>query len=266
MPTAGTASPRPLEGVRVVVTRASGQEASLADALAAEGAAVLHRPLIRLQAATDPQPLLAAARRAAEYDWLVFTSANAVGKFSEALHAAGVPPSQIEGVRIAAVGPATSAALEASGFHVDLLPGEALAESIAHAMAAATDLNGSRVLWPRARGARADLASSLVKLGATVDAVEAYRTVLDVAAGADLRREVADGSVDVLTFTSPSTVTAFAAGGTASAGRAMVATIGPVTAAAARARGLPVHVQADPHTATGLVAALRAHLERARGN
>lgn len=246
-------------GLRVAVTRPIHQAKSLAQALSEAGAVVLYRPLIRIVPPADPSALHAAAGRTGSYDWIVFTSANAVDKFSEALRAGGGDPSQFPQTRIAAVGPATAAALEASGFHVDLLPGEEFAEAVAAALAGAHDLAGRRVLWPRAQGASNELMAALIRFGAIVDSVEAYHTLPDPIAGASLAREVAAGAVDVLTFTSPSAVRGFVGSGGYEVGPATIVVIGPVTAAEARARGLPVHVEATPHTVDGMVAALRTY-------
>lgn len=254
-----------LRGLRVVVTRSAAQAAGVRRALESAGAEVLIRPLIRIAGPVRPGRLDAAVRSIGDYDWVVFTSANAADRFIEALVAAGGDAADLAAVRIAAVGPATATTLEAGGIRVDILPGEYLSGGLADALSAGADLDGARVLWPRARGAGPELARALEQRGATVDGVEAYRTVTDAAAGAALREEVASGAVDVLTFASPSAVRAFAPRRTTGIGDVCVAVIGPVTAAEAERRGLPVHVQAAEHTGRGLVAALAEHFTGAAG-
>ncbi|MGH7553699.1 MAG: uroporphyrinogen-III synthase, partial [Longimicrobiales bacterium] len=226
-----------LDGLRVVVTRAAAQVAGLAEALELAGADVLVRPLIRILPSSDEEALARAVAAVGTYDWVIFTSANAVDKFLNEVRRVGVRAGDLTRVRVAAVGPATAAALADGGIRVDVLPRESLAEAIAAELSAIVELAGKRVLWPRASAARSELTSALEKEGARVEPIEAYRTEPDEAAGAALRREVAAGGVDLLTFTSPSTVMAFAGAGMELAG-ARVAVIGPVTAAEARRQGL----------------------------
>jgi uroporphyrinogen III methyltransferase/synthase len=255
----------PLRGLRVVVTRPLEQASGFARALTALGAEVLIRPLIRVEPLTSPAPLGTALARIRDYDWVVFSSINAVGIFLDGLETAGMGPEDMRGVRVAAVGPATRDALEARAVPVDVLPGEYISEAIATALAGVTQLAGVRVLWPRAREARPNLLNELKGRGARVDAIDAYRTVPDPTAAADLRREVAAGLIDVVTFASPSTVQALAAAGPLVLHDTRVAVIGPVTGEAARACGLPVHIEAAQHTTRGLVAALREfYLRRER--
>lgn len=248
-----------LRGLRVAVTRSADQAESTRRELEAAGAQVLMRPLIRIETLARPERLIAAVRSVLGYDWIVFTSANAADRFASALDAAGMSAADLATVRVAAVGPSTAAVLELSGLRVDILPREYTASSVAAALAARADLAGARVLWPRAQGANPELARVLEARGATVDGIEAYKTVPDWAAGKALRDEVGRGGVDVLTFTSPSAVRAFAPEHTAWPCGARIAAIGPVTAAEARKRGLVVDVQPDEHTASGLVAALEDH-------
>jgi uroporphyrinogen III methyltransferase/synthase len=252
-----------LAGLRIVVTRAAAQVGGLAEALELAGASVVVRPLIRILPATDDQALARAVGAIQTYDWVIFTSANAVGKFVNEVHRAKLRPADLAGVRVAAVGPATAAALAEVGIRVDVLPREYQADAIAAELSASVDLAGKRVLWPRANAARLELAFALEKEGARVEPIEAYRTEPDEAAGAALRREVAAGGVDLLTFTSPSTIMAFAGAGMELVG-ARVAVIGPVTAAAAKRQGLPVHIEPVEHTTAGLVGAILSYFKQSR--
>jgi uroporphyrinogen III methyltransferase/synthase len=253
----------PLDGTRVVVTRAVDQARDFADALGCAGAEVLTRPLIRIEDAADTGPLELAALRIHDYDWVIFTSANAVGRFVRALSARGDPG--IGGrPRIAAVGPATAAALARASLDVTVVPRAQTAEAVAAAMAQVGTVEGMRVLWPRASAARDDLARALENAGAHVDAIEAYRTVVDTAAARALVRELAAGGVDVLTFTSPSTVAAFADAGGTTTSAACVAVIGPVTAAEARRRGLRVDIETVEHTTAALAQAIGRYVARKR--
>ncbi len=243
-----------LRGLRVVVTRAVGQAHELAEALAAVGAEVMLRPLIRIDGVEDRAPLLRAVAGIGGYDWVIFTSANAVNRFVEELNNTGVACTGLD-VRVAAVGRATAAALNACGIRVDVVPTDYVAHAIAGELAATRDLTGARVLWPKAQGSDVMLAELLGRQGAQVDAIETYRTEPDEEAGAALRAEVVRGGVDVLTFASPSAVRAFG-GAIVQIGRTRVAVIGPVTGEEARRRGLPVDIESQDHTAASLALAI----------
>jgi uroporphyrinogen III methyltransferase / synthase len=253
----------PLQGKRIVVTRPKEQAGTLAAALEEAGAEVILAAAIRIEGSRQPERLVEAAREASGYDWIVFTSANAVTRFREALGEAGLAVDELSGVRICAVGSATARALERTGVRVDAVPGEHVAEGLAGAMTAVAEVRGKRILYPRAEGAREVASVALRALGARVDEVVAYRTVPDAAAGARLRSVLAAGGVDMITFASGSAVNAFVEQVGAEVGGARIATIGPVTSARCRALDLPVHVEASPHTAAGLVASIVDYYTRA---
>lgn len=244
--------------MRVVVTRPASQSAELMDKLRAAGAVPVAAPAIEILPADDDAPLQDAVGRLADYDWIVFTSANAVNHFGQGRAALGDVPLR---ARIAAVGGATAAACAKDGLTVAFQPSAALGETLARELPLAP---GQRVLWPRGSLAPDTLADILRGRGAAVDAPVVYRTVtnLDLLGIVDAMR---DRRIDALTFTSPSTVRHFV-DGLAAAGvrltrlpdaeRPRVAVIGPVTAAAARECGLTVDAIADPSDDDGLVAAL----------
>lgn len=265
---------RPLEGLKVVVTRRREQAAGFVAALERLGARVTVFPAIRIVPPEDPEPLRRAVRTLG-YEWIVFTSANGVERFWEELVAAGAagPPA---GVRFACVGPSTAAALASRGIDADVVPGAYVAEAIADALVAAhvgppgtrgrgRPLEGVRILLPLAAGAGPALAAGLAERGASVERVDAYRTVPDTAGAEDLRRFLEGGGVDVVTFMSASAAESFVAAVGARLGRVAVAAIGPATADAARELGLTVDVVAEEHTAAGLVAALVRRFGRERG-
>jgi hydroxymethylbilane synthase len=250
-----------LAGRRIVVTRAAEQAGDLSDALAAAGALPIEIPAIRIEPLADADSVAAldAALAALDsYAWLVFTSANAVQLFCDrAGDSLRLPPA----TRVAAVGTATAAALRARGLRADFVPPKFVGEEIAAGLG---DVDGARVLLPRAETAREALPDLLAARGATVDVLPIYRTL-----PADIAPEALDllrGGVDAVTFTSGSTVRSFAAaleraglGGLLAA--TPVACIGPVTAQAARDLGLGPAVVADTHTGTGLVRALTVYFE-----
>ncbi|HWR54264.1 MAG TPA: uroporphyrinogen-III synthase, partial [Bryobacteraceae bacterium] len=186
----------PLEGRRIVITRARAQAAGLADRLAALGAEVIEFPTIEIQPPADPRSLDRAAASVSEYDWIIFTSANGVRAFMERS-----PDFSAFAGRICAIGPATCRAAEAAGLRVDIVPEEYVAESLVAAFAS-EEIAGKRILLPRAAVARDVVPGELRARGARVDVVEAYRTVVPESAPA-LARQIfgADRKPDWITFT-----------------------------------------------------------------
>ncbi len=251
-----TDDPKPLAGRRVVVTRPRAQASDFMAWLAAQGAEAVAFPAIRIVPPPDPAPLARAAAEARSFDWLVFTSVNGVERFCEALTKAGLDSKALSRARVAAIGPATAAALRQRGMRVDVVPERYVAESVVDALAAAGELRARRVLLPRAAGAREVLPQRLAQLGALVTEVEAYRAVADADAATDLRGRLATGTIDAVTFTSSSTVRSFVEAVGTELGGAAVACIGPVTADTARELGLPVTIVATEHTIPGLENAL----------
>jgi uroporphyrinogen III methyltransferase/synthase len=247
-------SSRALLGRRVVVTRAPGQASELSTRLRARGAQVVELPTIRIE---DPVDGGAALRRAlagaAGYDWLVLTSPNGARRVCDTLR----DGRDLAGVRLAAIGPGTRRVLSEHHLEVDLVPDRYVAESLLDAFPPPPD-GGGRVLLARAEVAREVLPAGLRERGWRVDVVDAYRTV---PARPDAAALEAVASADAITFTSASSVQNFVAAAGADAVPPVVATIGPVTAAAARELGVPVQVEAAEHTLDGLVAALEAHFD-----
>ncbi len=229
---------RPLTGRRIVVTRAAEDAERLAGRLRSLGAKPIVAPVIRTEF-TDPPELAASLKDVSRFDWIVFTSRNGVEAVFRLVES-------LEGPRIAAIGPATRAALERRGAHVDLMPDTYVAEGIVETLG---DVTGLEILLPRADIARATLADQLTRRGARVTQVAAYETVMlpcDPATWDD---------ADTVTFTSASTVRGFLESGNVPAG-ANVFCIGPITAAEARAHGLTVTAVAREYTEDGLIDAL----------
>jgi uroporphyrinogen III methyltransferase/synthase len=253
---ASTHVPAPLAGRRIVVTRARAQASDLVGRLTALGADVVCAPVIRIEPAADLAPLRRALAALSTYDWIVFTSANAVA-------IACAEPAAYRGAHVAAIGPATAAALEREGIAVELVPAQHVAEALAAALVA-RGVTGKRVLVPAAERARPVLSDTLRAAGAVVDVVAVYRTVAEAGDAATLARDLAAGGIDAVTFTASSTVEHFAAlvgGAAATCGRFRAAVIGPVTAATARELGVAAGglIEADPSTAEGLITALLRH-------
>jgi hydroxymethylbilane synthase len=235
---------KPLNGQRVVITRARGQSAELSALLAVQGAIVVELPAIEFRAVEFTPP-------SGAYDWIIFTSPNGVGFF---LERATLPPA-----RVCAIGPATAAALERHSVKVDLIPHEYVGESIVKAFEK-EDLSGKRILLPRAAVARDLVPDALRTLGATVDVLEVYRTVIPENLPR-LAREVFNLTPrpQWVTLTSGSTIkNLLAVLDRETLAGIKLASIGPVTTAAARRHGLEVTVEANPSTMESLVAAMIA--------
>jgi uroporphyrinogen III methyltransferase / synthase len=258
---------RPLFGKRVLVTRARDQAAGTAALLRDQGARPLVVPTIEIHPPGDPAPLARAigVLRAGGYGWAVFTSENGVVRTWDALAAAGGDARAFGAARLAAIGPATAGALERHGLRADVVAkefrGEGLAEAMLSAIAAQPDGPG-RVLVARAARARDVLPDSLRAAGCRVDVVAAYETRPAPPEAAEaLAGELEAGRVDAALFTSSSTVDNLcdllgSERAVALLGRVIVASIGPVTSEAARARGLKVDVTAATYTVPGLIGAL----------
>jgi uroporphyrinogen III methyltransferase / synthase len=250
---------RPLFGKRIAVTRARSQAASLSERLAGQGADVVEMPATRIEP-LDDAPLHAAIKKLSEYGWAIFTSQNAVRFFWDALRAASLDARALSGVKIAAVGPATADALLEHGLSVDVAPDRFVAEALLDALRDRRDVRGVRVLYAAAEGARELLEEGLHELGALVDRVVTYRSTPDGAGAATLREYLENGDVDLVTFTSGSSVRGFiAAVGEDAARLAPAASIGPITSEAAREAGLNVIIEATDSSIPGLVNAIAAH-------
>jgi uroporphyrinogen III methyltransferase/synthase len=247
---------RPLFGKQLIVTRAKAQAGDFAVKLAALGAAVIELPVIELAPLEDYSVLDGAIARLETYDWVVFTSTNAVDYFVARLRACGRDLRAIRG-RICAIGPATREALEELKLVVDLVPEEHIAEGAVTAFRA-IDMKGARVLMPRAAEAREVIPKALAEMGAQVDIADTYRNVIPVDAGKRIAEYLGKRQrADWITFTSGSTVKNWVAlAGVESLDGVRVASIGPATSEVARRLGVTVDAEADPHTTDGLISAL----------
>ncbi len=252
----------PLFGRRIVVTRAREQAGVLTDLLHGLGAEVIELPTIEIQPAGDYAALDRALANIEDYDWLIFTSTNGVKFFLERLDAGSSDLRSIKG-RICAIGPATRDALECFHIKVDVMAEEYRAEGLLDALAV-HDLTGARILIARAAVARDTLPAELSRRGATVDVVEAYRTVAP-AALPQRASEILARKPDWITFTSSSTArNLIDVVGAEALANTRIASIGPVTSATLRENGVGVTVEASAYTVTGLVDAILSFREQAQ--
>ena len=258
---------RPLFGRRVLVTRPREQAAELVDRLTALGAGAIEAPLLRIAPPDDLGPLRDAAAAPDAFDWIVFTSANAVDAFMKTLLEGDRDIRWLKGPRLCAVGAVTAEKLSQYGIKVDLVPGEFRAEAVVAALTAAGPVDGMRVLLPRADIGREVVADQLRQAGAVVTDVVAYRTILDDTpheGDPDVYGLLLEGRIDVVTFASPSAVRGFVKiyGAEPAADllkNTVVGVIGPVTADVARQLGIPVTIQPSTYTIAALVDGIVAH-------
>lgn len=246
----------------VVVTRRQGEEDALSARLAALGADVRALPAIEFQPPADPSPLDEALRDLGRFEWVVFTSATAVERTLRRLRELEVDPARLGVARLAAVGPATAERLARDVRPPDLVPREAKGDALATELA--PHVRGRRVLFPRPAEGRPETVAGLLAAGAQLTAVEAYRTVpADPARLAPLAAWLEAGEVDAVAFASPSAVQAIVGALGPRAGLlrgVLLAAIGPTTADALRAVGLPIGVVPERYTGGALAEAIAARL------
>lgn len=246
---------------RILITRTQSQAQGFAADLSAAGFDPVFFPVIEIRPIADTSALDGALRNLACYDWVVFTSVNGVEAFWARMEALKIRDFPMN-VRVAAIGPKTAEALRNRGVNPAFIPAEYVAEAILPGLG---DLNGRWILLPRAEIARKALPEAITAAGGITHEIAIYQTLpaqIDPQGLEALRQ-----GVDVITFTSPSTVHNFIKlTKTASLdpvnlpGHPLVACIGPITAAAASAQGLPVDLVAGSYTTAGLVDLLRIQI------
>lgn len=250
-----------LAGRRIVITRAPEQAGEFVNRLRDAGAQSILLPMVRFVETADTTGLDRAIAALADFDWLIFTSANAVRFFLGRCQGRGRWPLPV-GLSCAAVGHATRAALEEHGLRAAFMPRESSGAGLAAELVGA--LAGKRVLVPRSDQAGGELVAALGSAGAAVTAVVAYDTAMPESLDAAMLETIRRGDVDAIAFFSPSAFQNFAGalggeGLRGLRGRVAFAAIGPTTAAAIRDAGLPVVAEAAEATADSLVAALERY-------
>ena len=257
-------SEKPLSGVRILVGRARHQAGALSSSLRKLGAQVIEIPFIEIRKPRSYQPLDSALKNLQSYDWLILTSVNGVEALWDRLKKNRLTKKHLRHLKIAAIGPATKKALESHRLKVDVVPKEYVAEAVVKCLG--RRVSGKRVLLARAKVARDVIPRELRKLGAQVEVVEAYETVVPRSSRARLRVLLKDPKrcPHVITFTSSSTVRNFVTllGKNMWRGRPRprFASIGPVTASTLRELELPVDIAARKYTIPGLIEAIRTDL------
>jgi uroporphyrinogen-III synthase len=258
-----------LDGLRVLVGRARHQASALSAGLRALGAGVVEIPFIEIRPPRSYTPLDSALKSLHDYDWLILTSVNGVDAVWQRLRKLRLTRRELKHLKVAAIGPATSRAIERHGTKVDVVPEEYVAESVVDSLR--DQVAGKRVLLARAKVARDVIPRELRKLGAKVDVVETYETVIPQSSRTRLRTMLKDPKrrPDIITFTSSSTVRNFVAllgkkvwRGCPPPRKAgpidgiRFASIGPVTSSTLRELGLQVDIEAADYTIPGLIRAI----------
>ena len=252
---------RPLSGKRVIIPRAVEQARDTANALRERGAAPIALPMIEIAPPPDVARFARAVADLRRYDWVLFTSANAVEQLRSELDRLGLDARAFGAASVGVVGPKTAEALGQIGIKADLVAREFVGEGLAGAVLA--EGTPRRVLLLRALAGRDALPDALRASGSEVDVVAAYETKPLESSGAALRERIEAAQADAILFTSSSTVTstleALGADAAQLLSRIALASIGPVTTRTLQDAGLEPTVQASAYTVDGLLDALEAH-------
>ena len=254
---------RPLFGKTVLVTRARSQASKLTAALEALGAGVIEAPAIELKAPEDNYKALdEAISHMRDYHWLIFTSTNGVEHFFNRLFAAGKDTRALGFAKVAAIGSATAGKLREYGIKADVVPQEFRAEGVLAALKGKLPPH-AKILLPRAQEAREILPEKLREQGHTVEVVPVYQTVAAEGNAEALKAKLEGGEIDLVTFTSSSTVTNLLKllGGKELLAGVKLACIGPVTAETARNNGLEPDMEAEEYTINGLVKVISEYFQ-----
>lgn len=255
---------RSLFGQRIVVTRTREQASQLSKQLLERGAEVLEIPTIKIIPPTKQRELAEALLELNSYDWLVFTSPNGVSAFFEYFFKAFDDMRDIGGVRIAAVGPATSAKLKELHLKVNLMPEEYVTKQIADAFKKFESIENLKILLLRAEVANPELPEKLEEMGAIVDDIAVYKTVPETEDWNGAAARLIEQGANWITFTSSSTVENFHTRFNLPVlikkfPETKLASIGPETTKAILALGLKPEIEANPHTIEGLVHAIEKY-------
>jgi uroporphyrinogen-III synthase len=262
---------KPLTGWRILVTRASRQAFGLSEPLRQLGATIIEIPTIEIRSTGSRAALDHALLKIDHYDTLILTSVNGVEILFERYNRMGLPIVDMEHLRVVAIGPATAAAIQSEGVSVSLVPEKYVAESVIEALQGKIS-QWSRVLLVRAKVARDVLPKELEKMGARVDVIEAYETVVPDDAKEKLEQVFSDPASrpHLITFTSSSTANNFLALLGENAREFLegvhLASIGPVTSETLRQAGFLATVETREYTMNGLVEAISDYAGRSDPN
>jgi len=249
-----------LFGKRILVTRSRSQASDLVSLLEERGAEAVEFPTIKIDPPASYDQLDKAISDLDNYDWVVFTSVNGVDYFINRLAELQKDIRELKGIKIAAIGPATAKRLKDLHLRVDYIPTEYRAEAIIEGFKS-FGVKGQNILIPRAEVAREILPDQLRDLGAAVDIVTTYRTIMDDSSVDEIKKMLEKEQIDMVTFTSSSTAKNFTKLlGDLDLAEALkdvaIAAIGPITAQTAQDLGFSVDIEAKEYTIPGLVKAI----------
>ena len=256
---------RPLFGKRIVITRARAQASDLVSKLSKLGAHCIEIPTIQIVPPHDISPLKESIDNINHYDWLVFTSVNGVNFFFDTLFDRGKDVRALGHLKFACIGPVTKKRLKDFGIVSDILPETYRAESVINAFSG-LEIKGKKILLPRAKKARTILPEELTKMGAQVNEVIAYETLLNAEGKKELVSLLENNEIDAVTFTSSSTVSNFMAQLESKNLKKLLknvvtASIGPITSDTARSLDIEPDIEAKDYTIQGLVDSLLTYYE-----
>lgn len=254
---------KPLFGKRILVTRALDQAGEFTKVLEKNGAEPIAFPTIKTVPPPSWGPLDKAIKKIGSYDWAIFTSVNGVKYFFERLRKLDRDLRELKGVKICAIGPMTEKAIKNLGIKVDLTPKEYRAEAIIDALGK-RNIKGRKFLLARAMKAREIIPIEIKRLGGKIDVVPSYKTIRPAKEAGELKELLLEGGVDIVTFTSSSTVTNFVAMFRKAEipellDGVCVACIGPITADTAKENGIKVDIMPKEYTIPALTEAMAGY-------
>ena len=257
---------RKLFGKSIVVTRSRDQVSEFSEKLTCLGAEVIEFPTISIAEPDDFTPLDNEIKNINGTDWLIFTSVNGVDSFFDRIFTLGKDIRELKGIKICAIGPATSKRITDLHLNVDCKPPKYVAESIVDALKSMDEIKGKRFLMPRADIARSFLPDELKALGADVSDIIAYKTVIAEPRNLKILDRLKDGSINIVTFTSSSTARNFVEiigkeNITAISDKVKFLSIGPITTETAKELGINIAAEAEEYTIPGLVDVIIKELE-----
>ncbi|MBN2455679.1 MAG: uroporphyrinogen-III synthase, partial [Sedimentisphaerales bacterium] len=254
-------SRKPLFGKNIVVTRDIKGNAEFAAKIAAEGGAPIQAATIRIKPLTEKSAFLQAIGRINEYDWLIFTSANGVKIFFEALKSLNKDARAIGRTRVACIGSETAEKLEKFGIICDFVPNVYTSSELGKGLIGSANLNGKKVLLLRSKKASGQLREMLSHASAEVDEIALYDVLPQRSEFKWLEKMIADGKIDWITFASPSSARSFfeqVSKNLVNSSNAKVASIGPVTSEQLKELKVKVDATAKEHTIKGLIRTIQA--------
>jgi uroporphyrinogen III methyltransferase/synthase len=250
---------QPLFGKTIVSTRDYRGNADFAAKIIHRAGNPVEFPTIKIEPLTDTTEFLQALTKFSEYDWIIFTSANGVRIFFDYIQSLAKDARVFASAKVAAIGAKTADVLADFGIKADFIPDVFTGKDLAKQLIGFTNLKGKKVLLLRSQLASNELIDLLQQAGAEVDNVPVYTAVTAKTDSAPLTKQISDGTIDWLTFASPSSVTAFfeqLRPDLVNSGNVRVASIGPVTSEQLKKIGVKIDLQAAEHTIDGLLDAI----------